>query len=309
MTWSVRVARVARINVRIHVTFLLIVAFGAMQWGWTHGGSGAAFGVVLTLLLFAGVALHELGHGLVAKRFGLPVREILLLPFGGVAMMDGTPRRAWHELVIALAGPAVNVLLAALLAIPAGFALLALPDRDGAGVDCMLTPSVASLAVWLFVANIILATFNMIPALPMDGGRVLRAILAGVLGQSKATRIASIVGQVLAGGMGVWAAANGQFIVLFIAVVVFFAAWRERRNVELCCALAGVDAGAISRCGLSHSALQTIVQSMAREGSRQARARCQSPAKVTPRPWLMACLPRATDPARCAKKERFGHAR
>jgi hypothetical protein len=171
----------------------------------------------------------------------------MLLPIGGVAMLEGRPKRPWHELVIALAGPAVNVVIAALLAIPAGAALFALPLGSEASMTQLLEPSLSSLLVWLFLANVSLAVFNMIPALPMDGGRVFRALLAMVLDAPRATRIASVVGQVLAVGMGTWAVLQGHLMLSFIAVMVFFAARRERQEEDMRSALSGIDARAISR--------------------------------------------------------------
>ena len=247
MKWSLRVATIAGINIRVHVSFLLIVAFGAMQWGSMQDLRGAAFGGLLTLLLFTCVVLHELGHSFAAKAFGLNVREIMLLPIGGVAMLEGRPSRPLHELVIALAGPAVNVVIAALLAVPAGSALLALAAGSGDGMNQLLVPSFTSLLVWLFVANVSLAVFNMIPALPMDGGRVFRALLAMVLDAPRATRIASVVGQVIAVGMGTWAVLQGHLVLSFIAVMVFFAARQERRQEDTRAALTGIDARTVSR--------------------------------------------------------------
>jgi Zn-dependent protease len=113
MKWSFRIANIAGISLNIHITFGLIVVLGALQWAVPHGVAGALFGALLILLLFACVTLHELGHALAARWFGIPVREIILLPLGGIAFLERQPSRPLHELVIALAGPLVNVLIAA----------------------------------------------------------------------------------------------------------------------------------------------------------------------------------------------------
>lgn len=115
MGWSFRLARVAGIDLKLHITFFLILVFGAVVWGTPFGLNGALFGILLMALLFACVLLHELGHALMAQRLGIPVREILLLPIGGVVVLARGPRTARDELLIAAAGPAVNVAIIALL--------------------------------------------------------------------------------------------------------------------------------------------------------------------------------------------------
>src|SRR6476661_551865 len=116
MNWSFKIARASGIDIRVHVTFLLIVLLGASQFAW-FGARGLLFGSALILLLFLCVTLHELGHSVVAQRFGVQVRQIVLLPIGGVAMMERIPRNPWQELWIALAGPVVNVVIAGALAL------------------------------------------------------------------------------------------------------------------------------------------------------------------------------------------------
>jgi Zn-dependent protease len=114
MKLSLRLARVSGIDIRVHATFVLVLVFGAVQFGQLHGSSGAWFGAFFMCCLFACVALHELGHSLVAQQLGVRVREIVLLPIGGVARLSGDPKTPLHELLIAIAGPLVNVVLAAL---------------------------------------------------------------------------------------------------------------------------------------------------------------------------------------------------
>lgn len=233
MRGSFRLLRIAGIDLRIHFTFPLVLLLGAMQWGDPHGASGALFGVVLMLALFACVVLHELGHSLVARRLGIPVREIVLLPIGGVAMMVRTPRRPLHELLIAAAGPVVSGLLALAFAgiLAAAYPGLALEARKL--VDPLqAAPSLRTLLAWLFTANLGLLLFNLIPAFPMDGGRMLRACLATFLGFQRATRIAATLGQIVAMLLGVFAVVSGNLFIAVIAVFVFMAASQQRAAEE-----------------------------------------------------------------------------
>lgn len=232
MRWSFRIARVADIDLKVHATFFLIVAFGALQWGATHGGRGALFGALLTVLLFACVVLHELGHSLVARGFGLRPKEIVLLPIGGVAVLDRNPEKPLHELLIALAGPAVNVAIAAVLVLAFGRTFL-----EGVSLQSVLSrsatsPTHATLVVWLLAANLWLALFNLIPAFPLDGGRVLRAVLAMFLGFSRATRAAAGIGQFLAMALGLYAILSAKLLLALIAFFIFVGAGRERAEEE-----------------------------------------------------------------------------
>jgi Zn-dependent protease len=224
MKWSWPIARFAGIDVKIHATFLLIVVLGAMQW--SHFGlPGMAFGALLMLALFVCVTLHEFGHGLVAQRFGIPVREIVLLPIGGVAALARNPSGPLHELLIAAAGPAVNVVLAVVLSLMLGLHASwnelspeHLLKAFGSG------PSLATALVWLLNANIFLVLFNLIPAFPMDGGRILRGLLGFITDWGRATRIAAVTGQVIAVGMFMLAIFGGQVMLGIIAAFIFLAA-------------------------------------------------------------------------------------
>ena len=232
MHWAFRVARVAGIDIKVHATFFLIVIFGALQWGIPHGGRGALFGALLILLLFFCVVLHELGHSLVAKGFGLSPKQIVLLPIGGVAVMNRNPEKPVHELVIALAGPAVNVLIAGLLVLVFHTSVLA-----GLNSQMMLArasgpPTQETMLLWILAANVSLALFNLIPAFPLDGGRVLRALLAMFMGFSKATRAAATIGQFLAMAMGLFALFSGMLMLALVAFFIFIGAGRERADEE-----------------------------------------------------------------------------
>lgn len=219
MRWSFKVARVAGIDVKIHVTFLLVLAwFGLMYW--REGGvQGAVEGVGFTLLLFLCVLLHEFGHAFAARAYGIRTPDITLLPIGGVARLERMPEKPVQELVVAVAGPAVNVVIGLVL-----FAILAAKFRmsDLAEID----QAGGSLLTKLLAVNFMLVAFNAIPAFPMDGGRVLRALLAMKLNHVLATKIAARVGQGLAVCFAVLSF-FGPTMLLFIAIFVFLGAQQE----------------------------------------------------------------------------------
>lgn len=243
MSWSWTIARVRGIPLRVHATLLILPLLAALTFGRAHGAEGALFGVLLTALLFASVALHELGHSLVAQRYGIGVREITLYPFGGIAQLTKAPSSPAEELRVALAGPAVNLVIAASLGL-AGWLLGVEPAAQALGA-----PTLATALAWLVTANLSLALFNLIPALPMDGGRVLRAILEMRLGRRRATEIAGALAQVLAVGMGVWAVLSGQIILGVIAFMVFMGARAELVGVTTRDALEGRTAGELCNRG------------------------------------------------------------
>jgi Zn-dependent protease/CBS domain-containing protein len=189
---SVRIARIAGIDLKIHVTFLLGVLAGAWQWR-SEGWRGPLFGAGLTILVFLCVVLHELGHSLVARGFGIPVKDITLYPIGGVAVMGRRPETPLQELLVALAGPAVNVLLAVAL-----WSLAPDLGPDWWQLDEVPPPSLRTGWALLYGANIVLAVFNLLPAFPMDGGRVFRALLCWFVDLERATRVAVGVGRLFA---------------------------------------------------------------------------------------------------------------
>lgn len=236
---SFRFGRVFGIDLKVHSTFLLALGLGAFQWS-RFGVWGAAFGVLLVLALFGCVVLHELGHSLVAKGFGIPVREIILLPIGGMAKMTKKPKTPVQELVISVAGPLVNVAIAAAL-VGVGAVWLGRDEMIQAASGLgQAAPSVRTLWVMLCLSNLMLAVFNLLPALPMDGGRVLRSVLSMGLGQSRATAIAAVVAQVLAVAMLLLALFSGQLMLGLIAVFVFFGANAEAREEKVSGALGTV---------------------------------------------------------------------
>ena len=217
--WSFQIARIAGIDVRVHATFLLLLAWFGMVY-YADGGFGAMMvGLSFIVLLFVCVVLHEFGHALAARAYGIRTPDITLLPIGGVARLERMPEKPWQEFVVALAGPAVNVVIAfaLYLIIGRGFHL-----GDIVAVD----RGEGDLLAKLLAINVILVVFNLVPAFPMDGGRVLRALLATRLKHAKATRIAASIGQVVAVLFGVLGLV-GNPMLLFIAVFVFFGAQQE----------------------------------------------------------------------------------
>ncbi len=218
MGWSITIGRFWGTAVRIHITFLLFLAwigFSAYQRG---GAAAARESVLFIVAIFTCVVLHEFGHILMARRFGITSKEVTLLPIGGVADINKMPDKPYQELLIALAGPAVNVVIATAL-------LLGVDAIEPQALAHLDDPRVG-LIERLAMTNLFLAAFNMVPAFPMDGGRVLRATLAIWLGQERATRIAALIGQgfaFLLGFLGLF----GHPMLLFIAFFVFFAAAGE----------------------------------------------------------------------------------
>jgi Zn-dependent protease len=190
--WSMNLFRIRGIQLSLHFSFFLLVALAA-ETGWLEGEwTGMWFSVATLLAFFTCVVLHELGHSFTAMRFGIGVRRILLLPIGGMAEFEEIPRRPLHELLITIAGPAVNFAIAALLALAFG-----LPDVDQVA-DGMVTVDLAGFAHLLLVWNLLMGCFNLLPVFPMDGGRILRALLACRLNYVRATFIAATIGKVLA---------------------------------------------------------------------------------------------------------------
>ncbi len=232
MRSSWRLARVAGIDIRIHATFGLILLLGALQWGVPYGARGAAFGVLVMCILFACVVLHELGHSLVAKRLGLPVREIVLLPIGGVSRMERNAQRPRQELAIAAAGPLVSLAVALVFLLITGATIGPLTGETLLSGPAM-APSARTALLWLVGANAILAAFNLVPAFPMDGGRIFRALLWMFTDFATATRIASGVGQFLAVGLGIVGVLHGNFLLALVALFIFLGAGQERAEEQV----------------------------------------------------------------------------
>jgi Zn-dependent protease len=225
MLWSIHLGTVAGTAVRIHATFVLLLAF---IWivHYTSGGAAAAWdGTLFVTLIFGCVLAHEFGHIFAARRYGIRTPDVTLFPIGGVASLERIPDKPGQELVVALAGPAVNLVIAAAIILILGVTI------EPARMLKLEDPAV-SMAARVAGANLTLAVFNMLPAFPMDGGRVLRALLAMRLGFSRATAIAATIGQgfaFLLGFIGLFASP----MLIFIAIFVYLAASSEAGQVAL----------------------------------------------------------------------------
>jgi stage IV sporulation protein FB len=243
MSWSLNIGSIAGTAIRIHITFVLFLAwiFGA---SYVSGGSDAAWsGLIFMLLLFACVLAHEFGHILTARAFGVSTPDVTLLPIGGVARLERIPEKPSEEFLIAIAGPLVNVVIALGLILIAGAGL---QSGSAAAIDSTKVSLVDKLAA----VNLFLAIFNMIPAFPMDGGRVLRALLATRLGYVRATGIAAAIGQATAFVLGF----IGLFynpILIFIGIFVYLAASSESHMVALRALSRGMPASAATMTRIS----------------------------------------------------------
>jgi Zn-dependent protease len=215
------------INIYVHWSFLLPVALVLHRTYDLGGTSLALFGLLVLFAAFGCVVLHELGHALMARRFGIQTRDITLYAIGGVARLERMSEKPWEEFCIALAGPAVNVAIAAILVVPA---TLSLPSVPSAQATLEIAPGQFLLA--LLWVNGLLVLFNMIPAFPMDGGRVLRALLVSPLGRLKATQVAATLGAVFAMAIVVWGIVNWEPIRIIIGIFVFFIGRQELAAVR-----------------------------------------------------------------------------
>jgi stage IV sporulation protein FB len=233
MRWSFRLGTLFGIRIEVHVTFLLMIA--ALSIFGARSARDAALFALDLVLVFVCVLLHELGHALAARRYGIGTREIVLLPIGGLARLERMPEKPTQEIVVAIAGPMVNVVLATLL----GAAVYsANPDPS----IVLQRAADGHTLEYLLFANLAMIGFNLIPAFPMDGGRVLRATLALFMPFPRATRIASLTGQAFAivfAFVGVFVFQN--LILVFIALFVFLAAGEERAMVQTRSSLSGLS--------------------------------------------------------------------
>jgi Zn-dependent protease/predicted transcriptional regulator len=233
MKWSLKIGRYAGIDVYMHVTFLLLIGWVAlMHWRQGQSIAAALAGVIFILAVFFCVVLHEFGHALTARRYGIQTRDITLLPIGGVARLERMPTDPLQELWVALAGPAVNVVIAAVLFVWLKLSASFEPMQ-------MLTLTTGPFLERILAVNLFLVAFNMIPAFPMDGGRVLRAILATRKDYVRATQIAASIGQ----GIAVFFGIVGLFynpLLLFIALFVWIGAAQEAGLAQIQSAIGGI---------------------------------------------------------------------
>lgn len=233
MRWSFKIGKLAGIDVFIHFTFFFLLAWVAfIQYKQSNSLSAAITGILFILIIFGCVILHELGHALTAKKYGIKTRDIILLPIGGVARLEKMPDKPHQELWVALAGPAVNIAIAVVLA-------AYLYVGNGFSVATQLANGSASFVERILAVNIFLVLFNMIPAFPMDGGRVLRALLATRFTYTKATQFAATLGQ----GIAVLFGIVGLFynpLLLFIAFFVWIGAAQEANLTQVKSAFSGI---------------------------------------------------------------------
>jgi Zn-dependent protease len=242
MPWSWKLVRIAGIDVYVHATFFMVVVWIALiHWNEGHSLAAVVEGVGFILTLFTCIVLHEFGHALTAARYGIRTRDITLLPIGGLARLERIPDVPVQELWVALAGPAVNVVIAIVL-----FAGL---QMSGAGqsVD-RIGVATGTFAERVMLANVFLAGFNLLPAFPMDGGRALRAFLATRMEYTRATQRAAMIGQgmaILFGFVGL----QGNPMLIFIALFVWIGAGQEASMAQMKSALAGIP---LRRAMLTH---------------------------------------------------------
>ncbi len=233
MRWSLQLGRVRGIKIQVHWTFLILIVWIVMM----HASQGAnalevAEGVALVLAVFGCVVLHELGHALTAQRYEIQTKDITLLPIGGVARLERLPEKPIEEFWVAVAGPAVNVVIAVVLGV--GLAVFGSIEPMRAALD--VRAGFIGQLMWI---NVLLVLFNLLPAFPMDGGRILRSLLATRIDYARATAIAASVGQMMAIAFGLVGLFTNPFLV-FIAIFVYLGAQAEAEHAQTQSALSGV---------------------------------------------------------------------
>lgn len=248
MKWSWKIGEFAGIGLFIHATFPLLIAFAALPVLFNGGSiASALLNVAFILVLFVCVVLHEYGHALAARRYGIKTQDITLLPIGGVARLERMPEKPWQEFVVAAAGPAVNIAIAAglfvILVVTGGGSAL---GGFGRGSSFLFG---GSFLEQLMSINIVLVLFNLIPAFPMDGGRILRAILAARMDYAKATRYAALLGQ----GIAVLFGIAGFFVnplLVVTALFIFMGAQGETHMAQQRSKLSGFTVGQAMRTNI-----------------------------------------------------------
>jgi stage IV sporulation protein FB len=235
MGGTITIGRVAGTEIKVHLTFFILVAFWAMGGYQQAGARGALAACLLLFALFGCVLLHEFGHILMARRFGVRTPDVILLPIGGVARLERIPDEPKQELLIAIAGPAVT--LGIVIVCYVLLALGGVTPHMGA-----LNPAGPFLETLMRV-NLYLLLFNLVPAFPMDGGRVLRALLASRMGLVQGTRVAARLGQGLALVGGLYAVMTGEWLLALVAIFVYLGAGAEAQAVETRAAGEGLNVG------------------------------------------------------------------
>jgi Zn-dependent protease/predicted transcriptional regulator len=242
---------VSGIGIYVHWTFLILLGWLGVS-SFTRGErlADALLGFALVAALFGVVVLHELGHALAARRYGIPTKDITLLPIGGVARLERMPEDPKEELVVALAGPAVNVLLAilcfvgiathVLASVSAGLAQLGMLMANQQQLRTLSESPLGNFLAIMLVVNVTMIVFNLLPAFPMDGGRVLRAVLAMNMNYVRATQIAATIGKGMAVLIGFWGLFNANPFPVFIALFVWLGADSEASMVQVRSGLHGI---------------------------------------------------------------------
>lgn len=232
MKGAVRIASAAGIPVLVHWSFgltLLWVGYLGVSYGLSVQGILVFIAFILSLFLC--VILHEFGHALTARRYGVETKDIILFPIGGVARLTKLPKKSFHELVVAIAGPLVNFAIAIILALIIYFFSNDAFIPPIQGFEDVYKPH--NFLPLLLTMNLFLGIFNLVPAFPMDGGRILRALLAMKMNRKKATLIASRLGQALAILFTIYGFLNGEYILAFIGLFIFFTASQEYKMVKI----------------------------------------------------------------------------
>ncbi len=254
MTWSFSIGRLFGSEIRIHATFFLLLLWIGMAAYLSDGPAAALENVVFVVAIFACVVAHEYGHVLTARHYGIETPDITLLPIGGMARLQRMPENPTQEIIVALAGPAVNVVIFVVLMVLFG------PSMGLDQLEQIENPDIGFVGR-LAAVNLFLALFNLLPAFPMDGGRVFRAVLSYFTDRLTATRAAAGAGQVLAFGFGFLGLTTGNVILLLIAIFIFMAAGAESSEVEL---------RTVARTMLARDAMITSYESLAPDDSLQA---------------------------------------
>lgn len=234
---SLTIGRIQGIDIKLHPSFLLIALWVIYHWGFRQnsGVAGTIYGLVLVGAVFVLVLLHELGHSLMAHEYGLRVRDITLVPFGGIARIEQMPSRPRAEAMISVAGPLVNLAIALLilpLLLMVGLAngSSSLQDFAQFGIGDV---SLTGFLFYLLLANLTLAIFNLLPAFPMDGGRILRAGVTPFVGRQGATTVAVAIGVALGLLIGILGLLSGEYLIVLVMAFVILAAFAEARAVRL----------------------------------------------------------------------------
>ena len=231
MRGSLRLGRIAGIRLEVHWSFLLIILW-AIYVGWNQGGTvqSIMWTIAFVMAIFVCIILHELGHSLTARKFDIKTKKITLLPIGGVASLERMPEDPKQELLVAVMGPVVNIVIAGILYffVRAQLSIFQQPEEVEAYFQAI---NAQNFLLYLFTTNIVLVLFNIIPAFPMDGGRVLRALLSFGMDRVRATQIAAELGQFIAIMFFFLGLVYNPFLI-FIAIFVYFGASGEYKMIR-----------------------------------------------------------------------------